>query len=113
MCVRINKNEMWKTSWGLCFDNFCLFSRWTLDEVFFFGGGGGSDPLCLSSSSEEDSDYSFLVNHLDNRDDRNLIAHAMASDFTVASFLKENNWLQMSLYVHNFTSKLNLKMIKC
>jgi hypothetical protein len=27
------------------------------------------------------SDYSFLVHHLVNRDDRQLLAHAMASDF--------------------------------
>jgi hypothetical protein len=30
------------------------------------------------------SDYSFWVHHLVNRDDRHLLAHAMASDFSVA-----------------------------
>jgi hypothetical protein len=30
------------------------------------------------------SDYSFFVHHPVNRDDRQLLAHAMASDFTVA-----------------------------
>jgi hypothetical protein len=29
-------------------------------------------------------DYSFLVHHCVNRDDRHLLAHAMASGFTVA-----------------------------
>jgi hypothetical protein len=29
------------------------------------------------------SDYSFRVHHLVNRDDRHLLAHAMASDFSV------------------------------
>jgi hypothetical protein len=28
--------------------------------------------------------YSFRVHHLVNRDDRQLLAHAMASDFSVA-----------------------------
>jgi hypothetical protein len=46
-----------------------------------------SDPLCLSSSSSSAlhfSDYSFRVHHLVNRHDRQLLAHAMASDFSVA-----------------------------
>jgi hypothetical protein len=43
------------------------------------------DPLCLSSSSAlHFSDYYLLVRHPVNRDDRHLLAHAMASDFTVA-----------------------------
>jgi hypothetical protein len=29
------------------------------------------------------TDYSFRVHHLVNRDDRHLLAHAMASDFSV------------------------------
>jgi hypothetical protein len=50
-----------------------------------FGGWGVSDPLYLSSSSALlFSDYSFWVHHPVNRDDRHLLAHAMASDFSVA-----------------------------
>jgi hypothetical protein len=30
------------------------------------------------------SDYSFWVHHLVNRDDRHLLAHALASDFSAA-----------------------------
>jgi hypothetical protein len=41
---------------------------------------GVSDPLRLSSSALNFSDYSFFVHHPVNRDDRNLLAHAMASD---------------------------------
>jgi hypothetical protein len=41
------------------------------------------------------SDYSFRVHHLVNRDDRQLLAHAMASDFSVA-------WqLEVHVYFHN------------
>jgi hypothetical protein len=44
----------------------------------FFLGGGVSDPLCLSSfSALPFSDYSVYG------DDRHLLAHAMASDFSV------------------------------
>jgi hypothetical protein len=44
-----------------------------------------SDPLCLSSSSAlHFSDYSFWVHHPVNQDDRQLLANAMASDFSVA-----------------------------
>jgi hypothetical protein len=44
-----------------------------------------SDPLCLSSSSAlQFFNYSFLVHHPVNRDGRHLLAHAMASEFTVA-----------------------------
>jgi hypothetical protein len=46
------------------------------------------NPLGLSSSSAPRpsifSDYSFWVHHIVNRDDRHLLAHAMASDFSVA-----------------------------
>jgi hypothetical protein len=42
-----------------------------------------SDPLCLSSSSALlYSDYSLRVHPPANRDDRHLLAHAMASDFS-------------------------------
>jgi hypothetical protein len=30
------------------------------------------------------SNYSFCIHHLVNQDDRHLLAHAMASDFSVA-----------------------------
>jgi hypothetical protein len=43
-----------------------------------------SDPLCLSSSlALHFSNYSFWVHRLVNWDDRQLLAHAMASDFSV------------------------------
>jgi hypothetical protein len=49
-------------------------------DPLFFWGGGVSDPLCLSSSlALQFYNYSFLV----NRDAQHLLAHAMASDFTV------------------------------
>jgi hypothetical protein len=53
--------------------------------VAYFLGWGVSNPLRLSSSSAlHFSDYSFWVHHLVNRDDRQLLANAMASDFSVA-----------------------------
>jgi hypothetical protein len=43
------------------------------------------DPLCLSSSlTRHFSNYFFCVNHPVNRDDQQLLAQAIASDFTVA-----------------------------
>jgi hypothetical protein len=42
-----------------------------------------SDPLCLYSSSALFFDYSFRSHHPVNWDDWHLLAHAMASDFTV------------------------------
>jgi hypothetical protein len=58
---------------------------------------GVIDLLCFSSSSAlHFSNYSFLVHHPVNRDDRQLLAHAMASDVTVA-------W-QPTMYVSSETS---------
>jgi hypothetical protein len=60
---------------------------------YFFRGNGGwgvSSPLCLSSSSTlHFSYYSFWVHQPVNWDDRHLLAHAIASDFSVTwkSFL--------------------------
>jgi hypothetical protein len=46
-------------------------------------GTRGQKPLCLSfSSALHFSDYSFWVHHLVNRNDRQLLAHEMASDFS-------------------------------
>jgi hypothetical protein len=46
---------------------------------------GVNNPLCLSSSSALHFFWLFfLVHHLVNQDDRHLLAHAMASDFSVA-----------------------------
>jgi chemotaxis regulatin CheY-phosphate phosphatase CheZ len=43
------------------------------------------DLMCLDSSlALHFSDYSFHVHHPVNQDDRHLLAHAMASDFSVA-----------------------------
>jgi hypothetical protein len=39
---------------------------------------------CAITPPQFFSDYSFLVHHPVNRDDQKLLAHAMASDFTVA-----------------------------
>jgi hypothetical protein len=42
------------------------------------------DPLCLSSSlALHFIQYSFRIHHLVNQDGRKLLAHAMASDFSV------------------------------
>jgi hypothetical protein len=43
--------------------------------------GGGQRPLCLWPSIF--SHYTFWIHHPVNQDDRHLLAHAMASDFTV------------------------------
>jgi hypothetical protein len=51
--------------------------------------------LCLSSFylALHLSDYSFLVHHPVNQDDRHLLAHAMASDFTVAwQYSQREQW---------------------
>jgi hypothetical protein len=64
-----------------------LISLFYIFLLFFWGGagGGGSDPLCLPSSlALHFSDYSFWVHHLVSRDDRHLLANAMASDYSVA-----------------------------
>jgi hypothetical protein len=47
--------------------------------------GGGAAPPCASPPPRPSifSDDSLLVHHPVNRDDLNLLAHAMASDFTV------------------------------
>jgi hypothetical protein len=50
-----------------------------LGEAKGVAGGGISNPLCPPFS-----DYSFWVHHPVNRDDRHILAHAMASDFSVA-----------------------------
>jgi hypothetical protein len=56
----------------------------SIDLSFLFFGV--SDPLFLSSSLALYfcSDYSFWVHQIVNRDDWHLLAHAMASDFSVA-----------------------------
>jgi hypothetical protein len=55
-------------------------------QPMFLGREGGvSNPLCLSSSSAlHFCDYSFLVHHPLNWDDRHLLACAMVSDFSAA-----------------------------
>jgi hypothetical protein len=55
------------------------YSLWTT----FFQQNYSSDPLCLSPQPSIFSDYSFWVHHPVTRDDRQLLAHAMASDFSV------------------------------
>jgi hypothetical protein len=62
-----------------CVDYFQVLTHF-LDAVFW-----ASDPLCLSPSlALHFSNYSFLVPHPVNCDDRHLLAHAMGSDYTVA-----------------------------
>jgi hypothetical protein len=65
-----NRDQQQKPSRGKCF--FCLFF--------------GSATPCASPPPWPSifSNYSFWVHHLVNQDDRQLLAHAMASDFSVA-----------------------------
>jgi hypothetical protein len=68
-----------------------------------------SDPLCLSSSSSSAihfSDYSFLVHHPVHRD---LLAHAMASDFTVAWQYSQRE----QLFFHYASNSLPIKLLFC
>jgi hypothetical protein len=46
------------------------------------------------------SDYSFLVGHTVDRDDQHLLAHAMASDFTVFSNRTIERKREHSTYVY-------------
>jgi hypothetical protein len=58
-----------------------------LISYFFFGGGEeGSATPCASPPPCPSifSNYSFWVHHPVNRDDRHLLAFAMASDFSAA-----------------------------
>jgi hypothetical protein len=45
------------------------------------------------------SDYSFWVHHLVNWDDRQLLAHAMASDFSVAWQCLSKRTIGFSLWI--------------
>jgi hypothetical protein len=81
----------------------CLLGRKQTQNVAtfvvrFLCVGGVSDPLCFSSSSAlHFSHYYFLVHHPVNQDDLHHLAHAMASDFTVAwQFLR---WEQLIFLV--------------
>jgi hypothetical protein len=58
-----------------------------------------SDPLCLSSYSALHffPIYSFWVHHLVNRDERHLLAHAMASDFSAHPVC-----MYVGMYVHTY-----------
>jgi hypothetical protein len=49
------------------------------------------------------SDYSFLVHHPVNRDDRHLLAHAMASEFTVTWQFSQRE--QLFVFVTDQTSR--------
>jgi hypothetical protein len=51
---------------------------------FFFGGGAATPCASPPPWPSIFSDYSFLVHHPANRNDRHILAHAMTSDFTVA-----------------------------
>jgi hypothetical protein len=79
-------------------------------------GGGVSDPLCLSSSlALHFSDYSFCVLHPVNWNDRDLLACAVASDFSVAlqclsktpgGFKDQTPLLKLrSLYLYKFSKR--------
>jgi hypothetical protein len=63
----------------------CTYSDSTdvLVGYFFFWGGGGRDSFCPSSSALHFSKYSFRIHRPVNWDDRHLLAHAMACDFSV------------------------------
>jgi hypothetical protein len=57
-----------------------------LDKVLPSGLFFGSEAPCASPPPQPSicSNYSVWVHHLVNQDDRHLLAHAMASDFSVA-----------------------------
>jgi hypothetical protein len=56
-----------------------------LINTFFLGGGGAAAPSAYPPPWPSIfPDYSFLVYHPLNQDGQHLLAHAMASDFTVA-----------------------------
>jgi hypothetical protein len=52
--------------------------------------GGSATPCASPPPPSIFSDYSFWVHHLVNWDDRHLLAHAMASDFSVAWHCEPN-----------------------
>jgi hypothetical protein len=72
-------------------------------QCFFGGGGGGGEfcnPLFLSSSlALQFSQYSFLVHHPINPDDRHLLTHAMASDFSVTWQFSQIKHLFLLLWI--------------
>jgi hypothetical protein len=81
-----------------------LFCKKIIQEIaqrillpFFFGGGGVSNPLCLSSSlALHFSQLFFLVQH---RWGWHLLAHEMASDFTVTCQFSQRELIFFSLRI--------------
>jgi hypothetical protein len=69
----------------------CIYTTYLRGD----GWGGVTPCACPPPWPSIFSYYSFLVHHCVNRDDRHLLAHAMASDFSVKwqISLKENNWI--------------------
>jgi hypothetical protein len=66
---------------------FLLRFDWVYEthpDGFFLGGGSATPCASPPPWPSMFSDYSFWVHHLVNRDDRQLLARAMASDFSVA-----------------------------
>jgi hypothetical protein len=61
---------------------YVLMGSYSKKGRIFFGGGGRATP-CASLWPYICSNYYFLVHHPVSRDDRHLLAHAIASDFTV------------------------------
>jgi hypothetical protein len=79
----------------------------TAEFIFCRGGGAGgrvSDPLCISSSSAPYFFQLFFSRHPVHRDDRHLLAHAVASDFPVTwqwaqlIFLKTGPWHKLVFF---------------
>jgi hypothetical protein len=63
------------------------------------------NPMCLSSSSAL-RDYTFWFHHPVNRDDRHLLAHAMASDFSFAVQCLSKRTIVFSLRIKLHTQHL-------
>jgi hypothetical protein len=72
--------------------------------------GGGLQPLvpCLLLGPPFFSDYSFWVHHLVNQDGQQLLAHAMASDFSVTWLCRLKRTIGFSLRI-----KLYADFYKC
>jgi hypothetical protein len=78
-------------------------NRWVPEPGSFFLGGGVSNPLCFSSSLALHFFWIFFfcVHHPANRDDRHVLAHAMASDFSVARQFLSKRIIGFSLGINH------------
>jgi hypothetical protein len=117
LCKKLTKRMGWATFWAIfsqtipftlivtddCLHNeFRTFGRrlkMTPMGLFlaamFFGASPPPRPSIFS-------DYSFRVRHLVNRDDRHLLAHAVASDLTVSMYV-HGGMLRISITFNNLS----------